>query len=233
MLDLALSIEAMACVGGARSPYALDAVALDFTGGQYWSGGSQAASLAAMPGYSFTDSVDNTPNVDGSGFTSLVAESSKLVVGNTLTTDQDFVAWAVIDLGASAAHHDAFFSIGTAASDRISAYRVATTGVLNVEVVVASATAATVVGGTTASAARAVLLYRRRGGKNTCATKIGSTVVIGAEGGTTSFPAVNGFVDIGGFSAFNGNQPNAPMAGAFMRAGTFSDADITAILTAA
>jgi hypothetical protein len=50
----------------ASSPYASYALALDFKSGSYWQGGSKAATLAAIPGYSFTRT-GGVAAVDGSG----------------------------------------------------------------------------------------------------------------------------------------------------------------------
>jgi hypothetical protein len=68
---------------GASSPYAAYALALDFEGSEYWAGGTRAANLAALSGYSFTrtgeqraedtdDQVDsfaaNVPAINGYGY---------------------------------------------------------------------------------------------------------------------------------------------------------------------
>lgn len=53
MLELALSLRAMAAFGGSN-PYAAYAMALDFDDADYWEGGILYDPLSSMPGYSYT-----------------------------------------------------------------------------------------------------------------------------------------------------------------------------------
>jgi hypothetical protein len=79
---------------------------------------------------------------------------------------------------------------------------------------------------------RVAIGLRRRGGKFTFAAKnVAGTVLVQAEGAAVAMPAASKvFV---GSSNGSGAQPNGAVEGLFVRRGTFSDADLSALLAAA
>lgn len=84
-------------------------------------------------------------------------------------------------------------------------------------------------GQTLAGAGRAVVLVRRRSGKTTIATKVASSVVVGTESAVTAFASSTSAMIVGAFSA--GFELNGVMEGDFFQIGTFSDAQLTTLLT--
>ena len=62
------------------SPFASYALALDFKNGQYWSGGTQAASLSALPGYSYTRSGSKAEPDASGGVTAPFAANTPAIV---------------------------------------------------------------------------------------------------------------------------------------------------------
>lgn len=152
--------------------------------------------------------------------------ASALDLTNPITTDQDFIFYVVVkEIGAvpPASAYDVYGVLGAPYPTAIYLQR-DQTGALLYQQGTSTST------GPTAASGRAVLLGRRRGGKDTIATKVGSTVVIGTESGATTWASPSTLMRIGYYS---GPQWNAAASeeGVFIQTGTFSDAQLTTLLT--
>lgn len=80
-------------------------------------------------------------------------------------------------------------------------------------------------------AGRGVVLMRRRAGKTTLGYKTPSNVItVGAESAARTFGSVNTTLRLGNHS-IGGHETDGALEGVFLRQGTFSDADLTEILT--
>lgn len=229
------ALYAQAAARASLYPYGNYALALDFKNGIYGTS-AKAASLSAISGYAFTDNVDNQPNiVAGSGFTSLTAELSNLrTTANPATTDQDFIAWVVANWIATSSGVQLLLNLGGTTANRISIYRDGT-NVFTVNAVGGTGGAQTTTAGASGGGAtgRGAILYRRRSGKDTIAIKAtNGSVGVGTESAATTFASPSSALQAGVY--VDGTlQPNATIEFVGIRLGTFTDADLTTILTAA
>lgn len=150
-----------------------------------------------------------------------------------ITTDQDFIVWAVADLPpVTTASDTVLLQLGSSLANRITLYRSATTGSLGVNSVGGT-------GGVRNSGVmltgegRVVVMHRRRGGKDTTAVKVGGAVTIAAESVATTWAAPNATLEVGFISGAGATQINGTIEGGFIRTGTFTDAEMTTILESA
>lgn len=160
--------------------------------------------------------------------------ASNLLANSPVSTDQDFIAIVVCNLPpVTTTHDDVLAQLGNDATltNRITFARSNTSGALAVNC--AGGGGSRAVGVSTPGAARVALLYRRRGGKDTAAAKVGEAVTVGAESGATGFPPINAKLLAGYIAGASGNEPNGAIENIAIRIGTFSDADVSAILGAA
>ena len=158
------------------------------------------------------------------GATAGIGADALTTTANPYTTDQGFIIWGVVNFGEApvATHFDPAFVIG---ANGIYAYR-DTSGLLQVFANGGTKSSGVTVAGT----GRAVIMYRRKAGIDTAAVKVGSTVTIGSSF-TLAWVAPTTALAVGtlvGSDLLNGN-----VEGVFAQTGTFSDAQITTILTAA
>lgn len=222
-LDLCINIGLDS--GGSQQPYSGYALALDFKNGVYRFG-ANLYTLSGLPGYSFTDNVDNLPNMGVNGFTALTAEISRLAANVCpITTDTDFIWWGTVNLPVADATYDMIATMSGATASYLGRHtggnHVFRDGVSEI------------LSGVAAPAGRNVILARRRGGKSTLAYKLPNlTVTVGAEGGATAWVTQANPLLIGQFTG-GGNQPDGAIEGVFIRLGTFTDQDLTNQLTAA
>ena len=151
---------------------------------------------------------------------------------STVLQDEDFAFWAVANFTAAASAGASLASLsGGTSADMISLQRTGA-GAL-AAIVTAGGTAQSVGGGLGVSvpAGRTVVLVRRRAGKFTAACKApAGTATIGSEGTAAAMPAVN-LVHPG--SEPGGLQTRDAIEFVGIRKGTFSDAEIAALLQAA
>jgi hypothetical protein len=153
-----------------------------------------------------------------------VGASSLSAAVNPITVDQDFIFYVVGNATHNASATEILAHMSSA-SQGIRLLR-SSAGALGVQ---NDAFGATI--GATLTTGRYVALYRRRGGKDTVATKIGSTVAVGVETGLAAFPAaMNSTFGVGKDFA-GGSEPGSPEEGVFVQTGTFSDAQLTTLLT--
>ncbi len=215
--------------GRRRSAYASYSVALDFKNADYWYGGTKYA-LSAVPGYVYTDAVDNTPNVGASGYSN--DTSSAFRVNTPITTEQDFVLYVVVNFSAAT---DATNQWAAAISDGTINHIFANYRAAGGQAA-AYSQGVTEFTGVVVTTGRTVILLRRRAGKNTGAVKVaGGTVTVGTEGGAVAFPT--GLARLG-IASYDGAGTGAlPVGhfieGVFIRTGTFDDAALTSLLAAA
>jgi hypothetical protein len=157
---------------------------------------------------------DGGPIIATAGATASIGAGS-LQVNNPIASDQDYIVWTVID-GVPAD------TSGIVVSATMTGYMGISSGT-------------TIAWGRNGQACatgdRVVILHRRRGGKDTTATKVNSTVVVAAESGATAFGSPPATVAVAYYPP--GNHLSAPLEGLLIKTGTFSDGDLTAILTAA
>lgn len=97
------------------SPLAAMAFAFQPTTGDYWRNGVKYATLASYPGYSFTDSVDNVPNITAAGYEALTAQSSRLRIDSlpVAVANTDVVIWVVASVTPHAGTDKDVFFLGT------------------------------------------------------------------------------------------------------------------------
>jgi hypothetical protein len=192
--------------------------------------GDNASSLVLWQGQLLAGNfADGGPVIATTTATASIGASS-LKVSTSLTGD--FIAWAVINCPNTADSFAFTLSNGTD-SERIYA-RVFGGVSFETDVTaggVAQPTPATI--GSVFSAGRNVLMVRRKNGIHSIALKKpDGTIVIGADAsGAATLPAIT-VVDIGAYRGGT-SQINGRVEGFFQRNGTFTDADVTAILTAA
>lgn len=228
MLDLGLSIGSVATFGGSRLLYPGLDVALDFKNGIYEAANVRYATLASLPGYAFTDNVDNVPNFDANGYRSLTAEVSKLsATVNPITSDQDFIWWAVVGVPAASGGYEMFLAMNGGNGEYLSrrAGPVLAWGSNAREI-----TSAALVAGS----GRIAILGRRRSSKDTLAYKNpAGTVVVETEGSVNVLAAPSSTLNIGFWWAGSPLQPNASIEFVGIRRGTFDDTALTTLLTVA
>jgi hypothetical protein len=147
--------------------------------------------------------------------------------------DEDWIIYATVNYQAApptAGDLPFCFSDGTASNSEATYHPASgTLGALH------SNGGATITPGSSVSqtvAGRAALLLRRRGGKYAAAAKNSAgTIGVGADGATTAFATGLNRFDIG--NQLGLYYVNAPIEFIGYKRGTFSDADLTALLTAA
>jgi hypothetical protein len=173
---------------------------------------------------------DGGPIIVTAGSTAAIGASALSTTTNPITSEQDFVLWAAATLGPASDNKSNFIAIlGEEATYGPSLVREWTGGGSVLRARVGSTTLGAD-GPAFPSAGRVVLLLRRRAGKWTFAYKLPSgTVTVTTEGGATAFPTITSRFGIG----LGANDTDGVVEGAFIRTGTFSDAEIEAILESA
>ena len=159
------------------------------------------------------------------GATASIGADSLATTANPYTADQDFILWAVANFDHAATTTEVLTALGQTSGLWLGR---SSTGVL-----VANLDGAGTYSGPTHNTGRCVILFRRRGGKNTIATKSLTTVAVGVESGVTTFPTTTNKLYIGQYSGTADFVINSIAEGVFAQTGTFSDAQLTSILTAA
>jgi hypothetical protein len=206
------------------------AVAKMASGSSTFYAGDNASTLGVWQGQLLAGNfADGGPVIATTTATASIGASS-LKVSTSLSGD--FIAWAVINCPNTADSFAFTLSNGTD-SERIYA-RVFGGVSFETDVTaggIAQPTPATI--GSVFSAGRSVLMVRRKNGIHSIALKKpDGTIVIGADAsGAATLPAITA-VDIGAYRGGT-SQINGRVEGFFQRNGTFTDADITAILQAA
>lgn len=177
---------------------------------------------------------DGGPIIRTTAAAASIGASALATTTNPYTADQDFIFWAVVNFKAPSTGTEILANLGGTTLNRISLYRDAS-NVFSVNCVGGTGGVQTTVaggssGGTTG---RAAILYRRRAGKDTIAIKAtNGSVGVGVESAATTFAAPSSALRVGNY--VDGTfQPNAAVEGVYARTGTFTDADLSAILTAA
>lgn len=223
---------------GGRNPLADFVLALPFAGGgPYWMDGTSYSALSDVPGYSFSDSVDNLPNIDTDGYTALVSESSKLLMntrpGGDALTDVDMLLWATVTVSSVTSSGQRWLLEVT---DGTNNNRVTTLldvdGLVQGQVITGgSVILAGQANGASATANTPITCIMRNtsGGWSPGALKSGTL-----SWGTTvdSFPSGMDTVRVGTWVNGGGNQPDAPISGAYIKQGTFgTDAAVLAAIS--
>ncbi len=212
--------------GTSAAPYAGFATYINFKNQVYAENGT-AKALSAITGYSFTDNVDNVPNINASGYQALNSQASALSVDNPFDADADFIWWVVVTLPANTdGDTDILLSNRGGGGSLVQLDRESN----NSWRVLGPTVFAGVLGSTPG---RAAVLYRRRGGKDTAGANVGGVVTVVAESGATVLTLNSGSTFHIGHA---GNGTECPsdgfIEGVYAKAGTFSDGDLNAILTA-
>jgi hypothetical protein len=161
--------------------------------------------------------------------------ADNLRVSSPITVEEDFVLWVVVDFreAAPSTGRRLLSCTDGTFNNRFLLERVANNGVLTMAYVIAGG-AYTSINSPLAqlTPGRCAVLVRRRAGKWTCAAKNSAgTISASAESGLVALPAGLSGIDIG--NQAGGTQPDSPIEFVGIRRGTFSDADVTAILGAA
>jgi hypothetical protein len=218
--------------GGAAAPAAsLFAFYLDFKNANYWRDGTHYGAISAVPGYSYSDGVDNIPNIGASGYSN--DTSSDFHFTPPFTVECDFIMYAIVNWSASTGADEAPLSISdNSFSNILSAYRAFNDSLRGY----ATPGAGAYPTGKSATSGRTVIALRRRSGKNTGGAKAadGSVALSAEDGAGVAFPAGLTRLQVGGFFSGIGQiAPGSFTEGVFVKLGTFSDGDMTALLTAA
>jgi hypothetical protein len=218
-------------IGRSASPYAGYALALDFKNQQYWASGTKYAALSSVPGYAYADAVDNVPNIGANGYSN--DTNSDFHVTSPITVEQDFILWAIVNWGAAAGGNEWAASISNATATEIMALLRNATGTLSAFTAHGGSNV-NPLSGKSATTGRTAFLLRRRGTLTTAAAKAADlSVSVSAESTVITFPTITALY-IGGFAAASGLVPSTSfIEGVFVQTGTFSDAQLTALLTAA
>lgn len=159
--------------------------------------------------------------------------ADNLVVGEPITTDQDFAFLVTVNYPAAATANQVISEASDGSgSNRFTIYRTGGSGQLAAYIAAANASVGPSSPSTAISIGRGVALLRRRAGKWTLAGRDASgSVAIGTETGVTAFGSLSQ-LNVGG-SVASSNPADNPIEFAGIRKGTFSDADLTAMLGAA
>lgn len=220
-------------LGVARSvsPYAGYALALDFKNQQYWAGGTKYALLSSIPGYAYADAVDNIPNIGANGYSN--DTNSDFHVTSPITVEQDFILWAIVNWGAAAGGNEWPAGISNTTTAEIMAVLRGAAGTLS-GFAAHGGSSVNPLSGKSATTGRTVVLMRRKATLTTGAAKAADlSVAVSAESTVVTFPTITALY-IGGFGPVGGLVPATSfIEGVFVQTGTFSDAQLTALLTAA
>jgi hypothetical protein len=155
-----------------------------------------------------------------------------LLMSLPLAVDEDFFMWGAAQLSGATGGFGYIFQVDSGAdTNRFYAARNGGTGTLEFFANSANVSKLADASITFGVSDYIVLGIRRRAGKWTASAKVNSTVTIRSEGAVTAFPVGLNRVNVGQNSS--ANQTNGVIGGVFRRTGTFSDADLTAILGAA
>ena len=164
------------------------------------------------------------PIIQTAGATAAVAADNLSASVNPVLADADFLWWAACNFGPASAGAEVVALMGGNSS-----WIGRNAGNLYIELNVGTY----FVSSPPCIGQRGVVMMRRRGGKTALCHKIGGVVTLAAESGANALNAGAASFAVGQYGPGGGFAPNVAIEGVFIRLGTFSDAEITAILTAA
>ncbi len=158
--------------------------------------------------------------------TASIGASNLSQTGNPVTTDQDFIFYAVVNLTEVTSAVQFLASLGSTDANRISLIRDGGQPLVNKKV----AGVNNLTFGITTGTGPLTVLYRRQAGKDSLHTRHAGVTTIGAETASATFPALDGFVGHGYWPSGPSAELRGEIDDVFVRQGTFTDAQITTLL---
>lgn len=168
---------------------------------------------------------DGGPIIRTAGATASIGASDLATTGNPYTTEQDFVVWGTINFVKpfDASSFDALLALG---NNSILLFR-DNGGTLKVRTGASPLSSGVSFTGT----GRATILYRRRAGKESIGVRANGVTTIVEAGVAAPWPNPTTTLKLGTFGGLD--HAESPLEGVFGRTGTFSDAEVQAILESA
>lgn len=157
--------------------------------------------------------------------------NDKMLLAQPIPIDEDWVTWVVANFDHPSGTTERLWCLSDGStSERILIERAATGALDGLVYTGGSLLTGLSCGVNQTTAGRCVVVLRRRAGKYSVSAKSGGTVGIGTEV-AAAYPASLNRLDVGQYLGVA--QANSPVEGIFYKRGTFSDADLTALLGAA